>query len=58
MTHRLRLVYSAPRRDTYLGLTFEEWVEQNAERIWEFLRAGDLRDRSFNDVAERMWSAL
>jgi hypothetical protein len=47
-----------PAREEFHGMTFEQWVEQNADRIWQLLRAGDVRDRSFNDVAERLWSEL
>lgn len=47
-----------PAREELRGMTFEQWVEQNVDRIWLLLRAGDLRDRSFNDIAERLWSEL
>jgi hypothetical protein len=55
----LRLV-RPPARDELHGMTFEQWVEHNVDRIWlwQLLRAGDVRDRSFNDVAERLWSEL
>lgn len=45
-------------RDEYLGMTFDQWVEQNAERIWMLLRAGARRDVTFNDLAEHVWSQL
>jgi len=49
---------TAPLSDEYLGTTFEQWVEQNAERIWDLLRAGDRRDTTFNALAEDLWSQL
>ncbi len=40
------------------GMTFDEWVERNADRIWAVMRTGDIRDTSFNSVAEQLWSQL
>jgi len=45
-------------RDEFQGITFDAWIEQNADRIWTLMRVGDLRDRSFNDLAEQLWSEL
>ena len=45
-------------RDEYLGMTFDQWVEQNAERVWTLLCASDRRDVTFNDLAEQLWSQL
>lgn len=57
-TLRLATINGATMPDEIRGMTFEQWVEVNAERIWMLMRAGDCRDRSFNDVAERLWSEL
>ena len=44
--------------EEFRGMTFDQWVEQNAERIWVLLRASEQRDLSFNTLAEKLWSRL
>lgn len=39
-------------------MTFDVWVEQNAERIWSLMHVGEIRHRSFDDVAEQLWSQI
>jgi len=56
MTTQLASQPAAPEEDR--GMTFEQWLEQNAERIWTVLRASERRDTSFNTLAEELWSQL
>lgn len=40
------------------AMTFEEFAELNAERIWDVLVIGDRRDVTFNQLAAEMWRQL
>lgn len=47
----------APQEE-FRGMTFEQWVAVNADRIWTLMRATDRRDVSFNQLARELWNQL
>lgn len=37
---------------------FIEFVEKNADRIWNLLRLRNQRDLTFNQLARQLWSSI
>lgn len=44
--------------EEFQGMTFEQWSEANAARIWQLMRAGDCRALSFDQLARALWAQL
>jgi len=40
------------------AMTFEEFVEINADAIWRLLAIGNRRSMTFNELAEQLWKSL